>query len=504
MKQFTLGNYTLDDFADYLQGANNAHFEGIEGNELLLTGEHQLTKKLELHFPITITGDGATISGAKLDSFAITICASNTTVRGVTFESTNLGVEVDAKGKLVENVLISKVNMFGGGTIIETGSTMSDSTLRNVMIQDCCHNVEEKHEWGDNAMDAPVLPYNIICARYIDNAIHNCVLENVTVDRCSKIGGTRAGILCMGGFSHDHNFMRQDVEYSNLKIINLNFTNNHLDMCWDGAYSLLGGYLKNGEVLVDGVTIDNNFCEHGIAGLYFLGNGPMLGANGGVVVKNVAITNNHFVRGVADIGEPIRSIWVNASRTDYFPGVDTFDTTIDNVEISGNKLEGGGIVVTGAYALLDGVSNHTNNVVSNVTVCNNTILDADVPFRFEGAQLEGRLFDWQFGYPPRNNKWGEPIEDDSTVTMVMTNNRVENITCTDNTIEGYRYRVVAAGATGHGHGACTGNKVCGDVVFENNHYGVGENHVHVADVITDDFVRDNGGNRVDMIFKTNK
>ncbi len=52
MKQFTLGMNTLDDFADYLNGTPNSSFEGLEGCELIIEGEHKLTKTLNLHFPL--------------------------------------------------------------------------------------------------------------------------------------------------------------------------------------------------------------------------------------------------------------------------------------------------------------------------------------------------------------------------------------------------------------------------------------------------------------------
>ncbi len=508
MKQFTLGKYTLDDFADYLNGNNN-YFEGIEGGELVIEGEHKLSKTINMHFPLTITGKKATISGEGLGAkYGFAMTASNTTVQNIDIVSAINGVDVDAVGKLAENITIKNIHMIGGGIIVETGSTKSNSTLKNVVIDGCCHEVQEKHEWGDVAMEVPVLPYSIECARYKDEHIDNCVLDGLTINNCQKLGGSRIGVNIMSACVYNHDYSNctfdnyathNDKKYSNLAMRNLTITNCKVELCWDGALAVVGG--DSNDMIIDNINVSNNYAEHGICGLYVMADAHLLGEGHGSGITNFVVRNNHFVRTVADIGEPVRSVWFNASRSDFFPGVISNDNYIDNVEISGNKIDGGGIVVTGAYSLLDAVSQYNNNVVSNVRIFNNTILNTDEAFRFEGAQLEGRLFDWQFGYPPRNTKWGEAITDDSTVTMVMTNNRVENLTVTDNTIEGYRYRVIAAGATGHGHGVCTDNKVCGNNVFERNIFGTGENHLHVADVIIDDFVVDNGGNSVDKVFK---
>ncbi len=506
MKQYTLGNYTLDDFADFLKGTPCEQFVGIEGNELLLTGEHTLTKQLELHFPITIVGDNATVTGTNDNIYLANITANNTTISGLKLVDFQLGIAIDGSGKHVDNVSVNNVHMTGGMCLVDVGSTASNSTLSNVHI-DNCTVLLDGDAWGDDTLALTRISYNICCARHPGGGqnIDNCLLENVYVNNCSKLGESRCALNYIACMPTKLDYSRFDTSFSNLTTRNLNFTNNNIELCWDGGINVVGSFCNTtGSVLLDGVNIVGNTVTHGIAGVYMFSGEPMFGACNNTVVSNVVIKDNTFTKGVADVGEPMRGIWLSGVRGDFFPGISLDNNIIEGVEITDNKLDGSGIVICGAYTLLDGQSVLSNNAVKNVNIHNNYISNADVAFQFDGVQLEGRLYDWNFGFPRHDKAWGEAITDDSIVTAVATNNCVENIICTNNTIEGYRYRVVASGANAHGHGQICGNKVCGNIVFENNAFGVGENHLHVADVIADDFVVDNGGNKVSMLFKQKK
>ncbi|MCD8068550.1 MAG: hypothetical protein LUE87_06645, partial [Lachnospiraceae bacterium] len=86
------------------------------------------------------------------------------------------------------------------------------------------------------------------------------------------------------------------------------------------------------------------------------------------------------------------------------------------------------------------------------------------------------------------------------ITLKMNHNRIEDLTCENNKIDGYRYRVAAIGAECRGHGIASDNTVTKNIIFRNNQYGVGEDHVRVADYTYDDFSRDGGGNKVDKVF----
>ncbi len=505
MKQFTLGNFTLDQFADYLNG-DNSYFVGIEGGELLLCGRHNLSKTLNVHFPLTITGDEATIVGNGLELFAVNISASNAVVRNIQLEQCKFGIEVDALGGCVENVTIADVVMNGGSALVEVGSSVSNSTLRNIHIERCCANVMTS-EWEENPLDNVSLPYYIAGARYKQGSmLTNCVLEDIYMDNCQKLGFSGVAVSVATGIAAYVKFANMQASYSDIVVRNVNITNNHFDTCWDALVSIIAQFLNSSNCSIEGINISGNYGEHGIASLYMFAGRPMLGGCDGAKVSDVVIDNNHFVRSVSDVGEPVRGIWISSSRGDALFGAAPVEilsqpicnNSVSNVEISNNKLEGAGITLTGTYALGDNGVVLKNNKVDSVDIHHNTILAAEIAFIIDGAQAEGRLYDWDFGYPKHDKQWGEQIDDHSVVTYTMTDNRVENITVTNNTIEGYRYRVVASGFNGHGHGVVTNNKVCGNIVFENNSFGVGENHIHVADFVADDFVRDGGGNKVDI------
>ncbi len=502
MKQFTLGKYTLDDFADFLNGENE-YFAGIEGGELLLTGEHKLTKTLNMHFPLTIKGQDATIVGMHNGNYAFSMQSSDTCVCDLHLNNFILGAEIDALGGVVENVWVKNIVMHGGLNCVEVGSSVSNSTLRNIHI-DSCTAIVAHEEWEEETFTPMALTYNICCARHKGGGvIENCLLEDVYVNNCKKLGQSRIAINFMSGMPAGTDMFKLDTAYENLVSRNINVTNNYIECCWDGAIAFLAKYVNNGSASIDGITVSGNHCYHGIAGLYIFGTEQIFGEANDARISNVVVSHNHFECGIEDVGEPVRGIFVSATRADPFT-MTSIGCSIENLEICHNTLDGSGIVLAGAYTMGDIPLVQTNNTVKNTNIHHNTITNADVAFQFDGVQMEGRMYDWNFGYPRHDKKWGEHYIDHSIQTSVLTDNRIENLTVTDNTIEGYRYRVVASGANGHGHGVCTGNKVCGEVVFENNHYGIGENHIHVADMITDDYVTDNGGNTVSMAFKQNK
>ncbi len=503
MNQFTLGKYTLDDFADYLNGDNN-FFKGIEGGELLLTGEHTLTKTINMHFPLTITGDNAVITGThERHRFAFSMQCSNTTLSSIELHNFVLGIEIDGMGKVVENVWVKDIVMIGGLSCVDVGSSVSNSTLRNIHVDSCTTTVIHE-EWEEETFTPMALTYNICCARHKSGgSVDNCVLEDVYVNNCKKLGQSRIAINFMSGMPAGADMFRQDTSYNNLVSRNINVTNNYIECCWDGAIAFLDKFVNNGSASIDGITVSGNHCIHGIAGLYIFGTEQIFGEANDARISNIVVTNNHFECGIDDVGEPVRGIFVAATRADPYT-MTSIGCTIDNLEISHNTLDGSGIVIAGAYTMGDIPLEQSDNTVSNTTIHHNTINNADIAFQFDGTQMEGRMYDWNFGYPRHDKKWGEHYTDHSVQTSVLTNNRVVNLSCCDNIIEGYRYKVVASGANGHGHGICTGNKVCGDVVFANNHFGVGENHLHVADMITDDYVVDGGGNEVSMVFKQGK
>ncbi len=306
----------------------------------------------------------------------------------------------------------------------------------------------------------------------------------------------------MNAMSAGAGYTELETKYTNLVSKNINFTNNKLELCWDSCINISGGYINTIGDIIEDFTSEGNTLNHGINAVMVYANANVFGDGGYAKASNFKINNNHFIKGIENVGEPVRGLWIAGSRSDYFPNMTSKNSTVACVEIAGNKFEGSGIVIAGAYAFLDGVAEHSNNLVTGVNIHHNELYNVDVPFIFDGCQFEGRQQDWNFGYPPHTKEWTPPVEDDSTITMVMTNNRVENLSVTDNFIDGYRYKVVASGASGHGHGKATGNKVSENIVFERYVYGVGENHIYVSGFMCDGYIVDGGENSASDVFKS--
>ncbi len=501
MKQFTLGQYTLEDFADYLNGAENEYFDCLKGNELVLNGEHTLTKTLNINFPMTLTGNDATIRGSMSGISAIMISASNTTIKNLSLNGFMYGVEIDALGQCVEHILVDNVTMYAGLNTVDIGSSLSNSILRDIRVTNC-KAIVDFEEWQDYEYPAMSVCFNVCCSRHKggDN-IDNCLLEDVVVENCIKKGQTRSGIIVGAAMPAGPNLMIQDLSYSNLVVRDIHIINNVMEFCWDTALTVVGGFINTGAVFVEDVEFIGNTCYYGICGMTVCGGAHHFGNSGGSIIQNVKMNNNILEKAIDDVGETTRAIVINASRGDYYAGITSSNYLVKNIEIANNTINGAGIALVGSFTFLDGPSWHYNNIVSDVFIHNNKINDAEIAFSFNGAEAEGRQYDWNFGYPRHCKKWTDEVDDDSVVTAVFKGNEVKNITCVDNTISGFRYRVFASGAWGLGHASFEDNKVTENLVFERNNFELGENRINVKDVISVDYIKDLGGNKVSDVFK---
>lgn len=293
---------------------------------------------------------------------------------------------------------------------------------------------------------------------------------------------------------------RANVADSNI-FQNLVIRNNYVETCWDSPINIISEFYLCKGSRIEGILIEENELGFGIAGIYLFANAPTLcdSCDGGVI-KNVVIRKNKLTRAVSDVGEPSRGLFITAGRADYYEGTNVRNSKIEVIEICDNVIDGAGINVAGAYALLDGRGETINNVVSDISIHDNIIKNADVAFTFDGTQIEGRRYDWNFGYPRHDKRWLEDLASDEVTTNITRDNRVEGLTCINNTVDGYCYRINASGANVRGHGIASGNQVVKDIVFRDNNFKVGENHVHVADFIGEDYAHDAGGNEVSKEF----
>ncbi len=358
--------------------------------------------------------------------------------------------------------------------------------------------------WEDNDGGGALnIPFSGAAAVARDVAeVRDCLLEDVWLENNEVHGGLRIGFNSMAAMPSYGQAMALRTRLVNNTVRGLHYIGNWTEQCWDGGFNIVGAFMNTEGSLIEDVELAGNRIGYGITALYMFPGEPIFGPNAGSVIRNVTIRDNEFKCTVDDVGEPIRGIFLAGGRLDYFPGAEARDCVLENVQIFGNTFDGAGPVLTGAYTLLDGEGCCENNVVRNVHIHDNRILNADYAFTVEGAQMEGRRYDWNFGFPRHDKKYLDPVEDDDVVLMRMKNNRVEDVLIEDNVIEGYRYRVLASGADIRGHGLAEENKACKNIVMRNNRYGVGEAHVRVAHYIGEDFCRDGGGNEVDETLRS--
>ncbi len=502
---------SLDFLADYTAGnANQSELspaereliEALEAGSLELPqGEYTLTKTINIQKPCVFGGNGATLRGADTPT-GIYIMSSGVTVRDLVMEGFKIAVDIDPQGQVLENVLIDNIQISLEDYGVMVGSSFSNGVARHIHIQNCV--VTGSDGWVEDEL-ALSLAFNACAAKGRDistDAIHNCLLEDVWFENNSVLGGIRVGFNLSGAYPSQAFKKHLDNPCCGNVMKGIHYIGNYVQESWDGAINVMCSAICNKDSILDGFEMAHNKLGFGITSLYFFANEGGRGYSSGGIIRNAVIRDNTLTRVIQDVGEPTRGLFIAAARTDYYPNTVIKGALMENVEICGNTLDGAGIVLCGAYALLDGEGGACeDNLLRNVSIHDNTIRNADYAFIFEAAQLEGRRYDWNFGYPRHEKKWADPIEDDSVVTTRLINNRIEDVLCENNTIEGFRYRVLASGADIRGHGAAQGNQVCKNIVMRNNHFGVGENHVRVADYIGEDFCQDLGGNKVDERLK---
>lgn len=498
---------TLDDIASYFNGKKaledyspdaQAFLKGVEGGRMDLdAAEYPLTQPLTISAPLVLEGHGAKLVGPK-EGIGIRVTCGDVTVRDLSLEDFGLAMDLDPAGTLMENVLVENVavKMLENG--FQFGSSHSGSVMRHIRFRGC--DVTGADGWVENEL-ALSLPFNGCAAKErltCPGSVCDCLLEDVWLEHNTVHGGLRVGVNFASAMPDMADPMNPSGLRSGNTIRGLHLIGNKIDECWDGPFNIVGCMAGASDGLIDGVEIAENDVGFGIAGVYMYANEPIIGSSAGSAIRNVVIRDNTFTRVVADVGEPTRGLFIAPARVDYYPGAEVHGAVLENLDIYGNTLTGAGIVLCGAYSLLDGESLCEGNVLRNVHIHDNHIIDADYAFIFEAAQMEGRRYDWNFGYPRHDKKWMDPIEDDTVVTSRMNDNHIEDVLCENNRIDGYRYRIVAAGADIRGHGLASGNKFCKNIVMRNNVYGVGEAHVRVAGYIGEDFCRDGGGNEVDQ------
>lgn len=502
---------TLDAVAEFLDGTRALEsyteeeqaFLTADEWELRATETYPLSKTLCLKTPKKLTGNGAVLHCRK-QKYAIYVVSGDVTVQTLDIQNVQTAIVVDPMGARMENVHIldnvMHLEMEGGcvGNImgIEAGSSRSNAVMRNIHIAG--NTIHGSAGWEENEL-AINTPISVAAAvgRCGATLIENCLLEDVFVEGNRCFGGIRVAynLMCATLTFSDMSLM--DTQYRNCTVRRAHMLHNYAEECWDGIFNVVSGILAAESSVMEDLEIAHNSGGFGITSLYLYAGEPIVGTNHGAVLRRIDIHDNSFTHGDFDSGEPVRGFFIAAGRTDYYENTQAIGALMEQVRIYNNTLKGGGLVICGAYSLLDGIGLCEDNCVRDVHCFDNTFTCVDYAFILEGANAEGRRYDWNFGYPRHDHKWLDPLDNDDQILMWMRGNRLENVLIENNTVDGYRYRVLAAGADVRGHALASDNSVSKNIVMRNNTYLTGEAHVRVSDYIGEDWCKDGGGNSAD-------
>lgn len=452
-------------------------------------GQHTL----QISCPVVIDGCGATIHSERSIVFLIT--SSDVEVKNCYIDNAQTGIAIDPSGRKIENITI-RGNRFSNyhSFSIYTGSTRSNGVLRHCVIEG--NEFVGKDFIEEESMAEFTCAISVNAANAKDGTpVDNCVIEDLTIRKNNSHGGSRLAIhICTGAC----NFM--DAPKIGLRhnsvIRDVRILDNHFDGAWDATVNFSGGIIGEEDSSIENVEIAYNRICHGLWGIGVVGNEPLFGEVSHIYMRKFDIHHNVLIKQDVDVGEPVCAIGIICGRIDYYGGVKVHDSCNEGYRIHDNTITNAdnGIALWGASALLDGNDSELENCHNkNFEIFGNRIYATDTPFRFAAASLEGRLFDWNIGYPRRNKAWAELHGSNDITTCRCHNNSIDGVFCHDNYVKGYRYKYKIIGAEARGHGNVRGNAIK-NIKIGNNRFEDGEGHVLVADCVLADWAQDGGEN----------
>ncbi len=475
---------------------------GDQGNsaiiELQKDAVYEISEAVQISHRISIRGNGAQIRVNGLSGFVIK--SSDVTLENLTLSGGVILIDIDSDGSLVENISIKQCVLKDYYlTGLRTGSSKSNGVCRNISVVDCSfaarENINEQDEKQVVALDMLLL-----AAHGETDDISHAKLDNVLVERCNLQGPSICNLMLVPGLAlnQDRTPQFNRCSISNILIRNCNLTGSD-----DTVLAAQANYINNNDCYFENLEAVNNTCEFGLTGLSASGGSPMLGDCDGIYIKNIKF-NDNVLCGKPDVGETRTAIIVSGGGINYY-SCSCHNSYVKNMEIQRNSIRNceNGIFLVGGSSMVDSDAPNElcGNYIEDVVVRNNKLFDVQNCFSFYGARLEGRRFDWNWGKHHTTQFWQPHVEDNRVVTTKTCNNHIRNLVCEENHCFGFSYLLHAIGASGRGHGIMENNSVVDGIVFRNNTFNGGENHIYVAHGVFEDWVRDNGGNVADLNLK---
>ena len=428
------------------------------------------------------------------------ITGSGVLVKDLTLLAEKTAVRIDSMGTAAEDISFENCRILGYAVCgLWAGSSSDYGTCSNLSLQNCEFQSADRPE--DAEKHFPTAQDIILCAASAETDVRNAELNRVNISGCRIMGASVCNIFMVPGICAKNG---KAPDFNNCSISDVRIENCILHGSFDTALAAQANYINNNNCRTENVTVKNNDIEVGITGISATAGSPMQGECRDIVFRNF-ICEGNSVTGRPGAGEPQTAVCADGGLINYYSDVQCSGSRVENVYICGNTVRNveKGIMLRGAFAMIDADKEGVlkGNCVENIVISRNELRDVDVCFLFYGAYLEGRRFDWKWGRNHTEQKWLEHPADNSIPTMSAEGNYIRNLCCEKNHCRGFRYLLKAAGAAGRGHGCAKDNRMADGIIFQNNTAELGENHIHVADCILEDWVNDMGGNCVDMKLK---
>lgn len=452
---------------------------------------YYINDTIHLTKPVHIEGNGTQIENKA--GTGIIISTSDVKINNVTISKGMISVLIDNKGRKIENITIEnsilKEYLLSGLAI---GASESSGETKKVKLDNCTFSAAtmKKEDGTDNVMALDIL----LTAGFTDRTdIEDSVLTDVCIDHCAIQGHSICNIMSVPGLS-----MNPDTtpQFRRCAIKNVSVINSTLTGSDDTVFAAQANYINNEECYCENFSAKNNEIEFGLTGLSASAGSPMTGSVEKIFFKNIDFSDNRLT-GKKDVGETRTAIGIGAGSINYKPTICN-RCGIENVKIIGNEIIDceRGIKISAGDSMIDAdaPSEVTGNYVKKTIIRNNRLKDVQNCFIFYAAWIEGRRFDWNWGAHHTTQTWLPPVTNHAKTTVIASENRIEDLVCEHNDCDGFSYLLCAAAAMARGHGKVSKNTVSGNIVFRNNTFSNGEDHVRIGNTFFEDWVTDGGEN----------
>ena len=459
---------------------------------------YEITETLIIDKSVCIQGNGAHIVCKARIGFLIS--ASDVALENLTISEGTISAVIDSCGKNIQNISFTGCRferyILSG---IMTGSAKSNGICRNISIRNCSFKAQlSKNEKGEDMVCALDLILTAACSSQ-DN-VGNAVLDGVCVENCDVLGPSICNFMIVPGLSLDP---AKTPQFDRCFIRNIKIAGSRLSGSDDTAVAAQANYINNNKCYFEKLEVVGNICEFGLTGISASAGSPMKGDCDGIFIRDIKILDN-ILTGKPDVGETRTAIGAGGGGINYYT-CSCHNSYVKNLEIRGNRIYQceRGIAITGGSSMIDAdaPAELKGNFVEDAVIEGNKLTDVENCFIFYGAWIEGRRFDWNWGKHHTTQTWLPHVEDNSKQTMCASYNCIRRLRCENNQCIGFRYLLRAAGAVGRGHGAMSNNRVDEEICFRYNTFEKGENHILVGDCIIEDWVKDDGGNKVEKLLK---